>query len=634
MNSLLARLTKLLKEVRSGNSLKLLAQYKDLLLPAGVMLAAGTFFIPLHTSIISVLIVLNLAISLLVLSRSLHISSAVQLTSYPTLLLLTTMFRLCLSVSVARSILETGHAGSVIEALGSVTAGGNIVVGFVVFLIILVVQFIVVAKGAERVAEVAARFTLDAMPGKQMSIDADMRSGLITQDQARQLRSSLQKESQLYGAMDGAMKFVKGDSIATIVIALINIIGGLAIGVIYNNMTFAQAMRRYTIMTVGDGLAAVMSSVFIAISAGFVVTRVSSDEEKTSNGSDIGQQLITAPKPIAITAGALFALAVVPGMPALPLSLVALGTAGLAYMLHRKQKEADAREAEEMAKAGRVAGPDELQPTYAVPLAVVVSSVLTHLIDPQTPSGARFRQMLPKLRSSVYYDLGVMLPNVLVSGEGPLKYNQYYIAIKEVPVVHGTIKTDCVFVNDSLANIKVFGLDGEEIRNPADLKPGVWIPAAQRPAAELAGLKVWEPGEVITLHLSRVMTRYAHEFVGIQEVQGYLDFAARAMPKLVEEVVPKIVTIHQFTDVLQRLVQEGISIRDTKSLLDAFAEWGRIEKDPVMLSEYVRSTMKRYISFRFTKGVDMLFVYLLDAEVEDVIRGAIRRTSTDLARHP
>lgn len=628
MNLLLTQLNKLSKEVRSGNFVKLLAQHKDLLLPIGVMLAAGTFFIPLHTSIISILIVLNLALSLLVLSRSLHIQSAVQLTSYPTLLLLTTMFRLCLSVSVARSILETGHAGSVIEALGSVTAGGNIIVGFVVFLIILVVQFIVVTKGAERVAEVAARFTLDAMPGKQMAIDADMRSGLITQDQARQLRSSLQKESQLYGAMDGAMKFVKGDSIATIIIAMINIIGGLAIGVIYHNMGFAQAMHKYTIMTVGDGLAAVMSSVFIAISAGFVVTRVSSDEEKSSIGSDIGQQLFTDPKPIAITAGALFALAIVPGMPTLPLSFVALGTAGLAYMLHRKQKETAAREAEEMAKAGRVAGSDELQPSYAVPLAVVVSAELTHLIDPHTVSGARFRRMLPKLRSSLYYDLGVMLPNILVSGDGPLKYNQYYIAIKEVPVVHGTIKTDCVFVNDSIENIKVFGLDGEEIRNPADLKPGVWIPAAQRSMAEHAGLKVWEPGEVITLHLSRVMTRYAHEFVGIQEAQGYLDFAARGMPKLVEEVVPKIVTIHQFTDVLQRLVQEGISIRDTKSLLDALAEWGRIEKDPVMLTEYVRSTMKRYISFRFTVGRDMLFVYLLDPEIEDVIRGAIRRTST------
>ena len=319
---------------------------------------------------------------------------------------------------------------------------------------------------------------------------------------------------------------------------------------------------------------------------------------------------------------------VIPHMPYLELLLIGTAIGGYGFFLHRKQTEAARADEELRAKAGSASGGEDVQPTFAVPLAVVVSKQLTHLIDPKTEAGARFRAELPKLRSAVYYDLGVLLPSVYVSGDAPLKANQYFIAIKEVPVVYGTLKPDCLFVNDSAENIKVFGLEGEEVRNPADLKPGAWIPASQRHIAELAGLKVWEPAEVITLHLSRVMQRHAHEFIGIQEAQAYLDFAARGVPKLVEEVVPKTIGIHQFTEVLQRLVQEGISMRDIKTILDALSEWGRIEKDPVMLTEYIRASLKRYLAFRYTGGKDVLFAYLLDAEIEDVIRGAIRRTST------
>lgn len=628
MDKILASLKPMLAEIRKGDVSLLLARHSDLLLPLAFIIVIGIFFVPVPTFIISALIIINLAISVIVLMTSLYISSPMQFTSYPSILLFTTIFRLGLSVSVMRSILDQGYAGEVIEALGHLTARGSIIVGAVMFLMILVVQFIVVAKGAERVAEVAARFTLDALPGKQMAIDADMRAGLITQEQARQMRAALQKESQLYGAMDGAMKFVKGDSIATIIIALINIAGGLAIGVGSKGMSFAQAAHKYTIMTIGDGLAAIISSLLITFSAGIVVTRVSAEEERTNIGADITQQLLANPKPWLVAAGLLLLLAILPGMPHIPLLIVGAGLAAIGYSLLRTQRIAEQEEAERRAKAGTAEGQDDLQPTFAVPLAVVVSSELTPLIDKNTPSGARFRAELPKLRSSLYYDLGVLLPNCYVSGNAPLKAHQYFIAIKEVPVVYGTIKPDCVYVNDSLENIRVFGLDGEEVRNPADLRPGTWIPAAQRSIAEMAGLKVWEPAEVITLHLSMVMRKYAHEFIGIQEAQGLLDFAARGVPKLVEEVVPKIITIHQFTDVLHRLVQEGISIRDVKTILEALSEWGRIEKDAVMLTEYVRSYMKRYISFRYTGGRDTLFVYLLDPEIEDVVRGAIRRTST------
>ena len=521
-----------------------------------------------------------------------------------------------------------GEAGDVIEALGKTTASDSLIVGAVMFLMILVVQFIVVAKGAERVAEVAARFTLDALPGKQMSIDADMRSGLIPQDQARKLRSELQRESQLYGAMDGAMKFIKGDSIATIVIALINIVAGLATGVFTHGMPVAEAAHKYTILTVGDGLAALISSVLVTFSAGIVVTRVASSEEPTDVGADIAQQLLGNPKPLMIASGLLFALSLLNGMPKVALITVSVALGGAAYLIYRRNKRAADAEAERAMRAGATVGQDDLQPTFAVPLAVVVSSGITHYIDKNTREGKRFRAELPKLRSAIYYDLGVMLPSVHISGDAPLEETQYFIAVKEVPIVYGSLRRDCVYVNDSAENLKIFGIEGEDVRNPADLRPGSWIPAEQRGLAELAGLQIWEPSEVILLHLSRVMKRYAHEFVGIQETQAYLDFAARGVPKLVEEVVPKIVGIAQVNDVLQRLVQEGISIRDIKSILEALSEWGRVEKDPTQLTEYVRGAMRRYISFRYAGIRESLFVHLLDPEIEDVIRGAIRRTST------
>jgi type III secretion protein V len=265
--------------------------------------------------------------------------------------------------------------------------------------------------------------------------------------------------------------------------------------------------------------------------------------------------------------------------------------------------------------------------TYTVPLAVVVSQQLSSLVEPQSKAGAKFLNEIPRLRSAIYYDIGVLLPVVHVSSDSPLLDYQYFIAVKEVPVVHGSIKPNSVLVNDSAENIKAFGLKGEDVLNPANLKPGAWIPSEQRAKAEAVGLKIWEPEDFILLHLSRVMKRYAHEFVGIQEAQTYLEHAARGMPKLVEEVVPKTISIQKFTEVLQRLVQENISIRDTKSILEALSEWAHVENNTVLLTEYIRASLKRYISFRYAKGRNTLNVYLLDPEIEDLIRSAIRRTS-------
>jgi type III secretion protein V len=269
-----------------------------------------------------------------------------------------------------------------------------------------------------------------------------------------------------------------------------------------------------------------------------------------------------------------------------------------------------------------------LQVTPIVPIAVAVCPQLAPLVDPNTAEGARLQSALTQLRSSLYYDIGVLLPQAYAFMSPPIQPDTYLILIKEVLIDQGTIKPDCLFINDSSENVRIFGLEGEDVTNPADLRPGAWIPAHQRHLAEAAGLKIWEPGEIIPLHLSRILKRCAHEFIGLQEAQTYLNSLASSMPALVAEVIPKAVPLHQFTDVLQRLSQEGISIRDLKSILDALNDWGRIEKDPVMLTEYVRTSLKRYITYRHAAGHQTLYVYLLDPEIEDVIGGAIRRTAT------
>jgi len=623
MSRFLSPAVRFIKGAPNGDLSAWLTSHGDLLVVIAMIAAIAAIIIPIPTFLISLFVIFNLAAALILLIVSLYLPSPTQLSSYPTILLITTLFRLCLSISVSRVILTSGHAGDVIQGLGQVTASGNLIVGAVMFLIILAVQFVVVAKGTERVAEVAARFTLDAMPGRQMSIDADMRAGLIPQAEARSLRLALQRESQLYGALDGAMKFVKNDAVATIIIALVNIVAGLATGILVKKLDFLQASQKYTILTIGDGLAAIIPSVLVSISAGIVITRVASESEASNVGSDIVQQILRDAKPITITAVLFLALLLIPGMPHIPLLLFGSLLGLLAYSIRYAQKrKANA--------AAQLEGQSErpLEHTYAVPISVGLSKELSVHLGANSAGGAHLRQQLPKLRSAIYYDLGVLLPVVHISLDLPLTAGEYFIAIKEVPLAKSTLKPDAILANAAVERLRGLGIEGEATFNPATLRPCTWISPADREKAGRAGVKTWDLAEVLLLHLSHLMRRHAHEFVGIQEAQALLDFAARGLPKLVESVVPGRLTIHQFTDVLQRLVQEEISIRDIKSLLDALAEWAGIEQDPVMLTEHVRSSLKRYISFKYSKGRNVLFVYLLDPEIEDVIRSAVRRTAT------
>lgn len=634
---MLEELQKTFREIKSellaGNISGLITQYSDIVMAVLVLMILTLMILPVPTFVLSFLLVCNLTLAFAILLVSIYISEPTQLASYPTILLITTLFRLGLSIAGTRLILLQGDAGAVIETFGKFVVGGNIVVGGVVFLIITLVNFLVITKGSERVSEVAARFTLDAMPGKQMSIDADLRAGAFDMAEARRRRSALARESQLHGSMDGAMKFVKGDAIAGIIITLINIIGGLTIGVLMRGMDMAHAVKVYTILTIGDGLVAQVPSLLIAVSAGIVTTRVAGDDPTSNIGKDISAQIMAQPKAIAIASILLvfFGLTFLFVNPstAIPFFIMAAVAGGIAYSILKKgavvsgEIALDGPEKEE----GKQKLARDPQISLTIPISVEVSKDLTPLID-LNQEGKFLSDLVPKMRQLLYQELGVIFPGVQVSGNAPISENSYLFRLKEVPVEVGKIVPGHVLVNDSSENIRVYGLKGIDIKNPANGKPAAWIPAEQREQARSAGLVVWEPQEVILLHLTGFLKRYAAEFVGIQEIQNILSVLSKVLPNLVQETVPKVVSIYQLTEVLQRLVQEEISIRDMKSILQALSEWGRVEKDTIMLTEYVRSSLKRYISFRYTGGNPILFVYVLDPEIEDAIRGAIRRTSS------
>ncbi|MBI4852823.1 MAG: type III secretion system export apparatus subunit SctV [Acidobacteria bacterium] len=617
----------------AGNVAGVITQYSDIVMAILVLMILTLMILPVPTFVLSFLLVANLTLAFAILMVSIYISEPTQLASYPTILLLTTLFRLGLSIAATRLILLQGDAGAVIETFGKFVVGGNIVVGGVVFLIITIVNFLVITKGSERVSEVAARFTLDAMPGKQMSIDADLRAGAFDMTEARRRRNALARESQLHGSMDGAMKFVKGDAIAGIIITLINIIGGLTIGVLMRGMEMSRAVKVYTILTIGDGLVAQVPSLLIAVSAGIVTTRVATEDSTSNIGKDISQQILAQPKAVGIAAAILAVFGItfffVHPSTSIPFFIMAFLAGGIAYSTLKSGVPVigEAGEGGKDKEDNKQKQSRDPQISLTVPIAVEVSKDLTPLID-LNQEGKFLSDLVPKMRQLLYQELGVIFPGVQVTGNAPVPENSYLFRLKEVPVEVGKIVPGHILVNDGSENIRVYGLKGIDIKNPATGKPAAWVPMEQREQAKNAGLVVWEPQEVILLHLTGFLKRYANEFIGIQEIQNTLSVLSRAIPNLVQETVPKVISIYQLTEVLQRLVQEEMSIRDMKSILQSLSEWGRVEKDTIMLTEYVRSSLKRYISFRYTGGNPILFVYVLDPEIEDAIRGAIRRTSS------
>jgi type III secretion protein V len=576
-------------ERRGGDLRARLLRHADLGLAAVVVAIVAMMIVPLPTAMLDLLLSVNIAAAVTLLLVSLYVGDALKLSTFPTLLLLTTLFRLALEISATRLVLLRGDAGEVIRAFGNFVVAGNLVVGAVVFVILTVVQFIVISKGAERIAEVAARFTLDAMPGKQMAIDADLRAGHIDAPEARRRRAALAREAQLFGAMDGAMKFVKGDAIAGIIVLAVNIVGGLVIGVLQRGLDLGAATRLYTVLTIGEGLVAQIPALLVSTAAGIIVTRVASEDEAASGSHlarDIGRQVLAQPKALAIAAGLLGLLAVVPGLPAAPFLTLGAVLGAVAWRILRSDGDRGAVSARDPAGAATDGRADAALPSPVLtPIAVEVSPELGAALGPVDPRGAGvfMSQTVPRARERLFAELGLTLPAVRlrVVGESVAR-GAFVVRLNEVPLGRGEV-------------------------DPAD--------------AAAAAARVGD--EILAL-----MRRYGHELVGVQETQALLDGLERTHPALVREVVPKLVSPVLLADVLRRLVEEGISLRNLRDVLGALAEWAPHERDPVVLAEHVRASLRRAITFQHARGGGVLTAWTLDGIIEDTIRESIHKTPT------
>jgi type III secretion protein V len=633
MESLRLQVNDLLSSLRQGDLPAVLGRYSEILLALLVISIIAIMIIPIPTFLMDVFLTTNMAMSIAVLMICLYVPDALSLASFPTILLIATLFRLSLEVSATRLILLYADAGEVIHAFGTFVVKGNLVVGLVIFLIITLLQLVVIAKGAERVSEVAARFTLDAMPGKQMSIDADLRAGLIDAHEAKKRRRVIERESQFHGAMDGAMKFVKGDAIAGIIISAINLVAGLIIGVWMKGFPIEVAIRKYSILTIGEGLVAQIPSLIVTTAAAVLTTRVASSDEGASLGRDLGAQLLAQPTAIGIASGLMAGMAIVPGMPTIPFLLLAgvSGTTAWSLIRTKKAKEMEqARAAQviERTQEQPKPGSADLQLPVTVPVIIEASPLLTPYLD-VAQQGQRFMdELLPQMRFWLFQDLGLVLPGVRIRGDAAqLEESQYVIYVHEVPVALGEAYAEHAFLPDA-PQARALHLEGPPGTHPLTGKPGVWIRQDRADELEARGIQLVAPDEFIAVHLAQVVKRHAEELLGIQEVQNFLDaMEEQGFGALVKTVVPKLLSVQRLTDILRRLMREEISIKNMKAILEALAEWAPYENDPVFLTEYVRMNLKRYIAHKFSNGQPVLAVYLLDPLVEQAIQGGIRHAA-------
>ena len=603
----------------------------DLVLAFFLVAVIFMMILPLPTWLVDTLIGINMTLSAILLMVAMYLPSPLAFSSFPSVLLVTTLFRLGISIATTRLILLQGDAGHIIFTFGNFVVGGNLVVGLVVFLILTIVQFVVITKGAERVAEVAARFSLDAMPGKQMSIDGDMRAGTIDMDEAKRRRNIVEKESQLYGAMDGAMKFVKGDAIAGLIIVAVNLLGGIVIGVMQRGMSASEAARTYSVLTIGDGLIAQIPALFIAICAGMIVTRVQSGDGPSNVGKDIGQQILAQPRALLIAAAVALGMGAIPGMP-LPVFLIlalVIGTVGIVIMRSTRrvvdEKTGEVTEVPAMQPAGEkpkkkaTDGTEEFAPT--VPLLMDVASGLQQAFDAEV-----LNEELLKIRRALYFDLGVPFPGIQLRFNDALPSESYNILLSEVPVSQGRLRPGWLLVRESTANLDSLQIAYESDRKFLPHIPTLWVSAELRDTLGRAGIPFMDPSQVLTYHLAFVLKKYSADFIGIQETRFLLSAMEARFPDLVKEST-RVLPIQKIAEILQRLVSEDISVRNLRAILESLIEWGQKEKDSVMLTEYVRSTLKRHISYKYSSGQNILPAYLLAPNIEDTVRSAIRQTS-------
>ena len=601
----------------------------DLIVAILMLVAIAMIIIPLPTWLVDLLIAVNIMLSMLVLLVVFYIEKPVEFSSFPSVILILTLFRLAITITTARLILLQADAGEIVSAFGNFVVGGDIAVGMVVFLIITIAQFVVITKGGERVAEVAARFTLDAMPGKQMAIDNDMRSGDIDQAEASRLRRGLERESHLFGSMDGALKFVKGDAIASILVILVNLIGGIIVGSLKHGMTMGTAAETYSLLSVGDGLVAQIPSLFISVAAGTLVTRVSGESDL---GTEVAGQLFVEPRALIMGSVILAAMAFLPGFPTVAFLLLSaiLGVTG--YFAGRRKA---AREAAAPVKraAGTAAQPSQPgvtaqdsaklagPPASDAAIVVWVSSELASAVPP-----AGFAELTTQTRAELLSDLGIEIPTVALDVDPTLASDRFRIDLEGTPVIEGTVPPQGLHVDDDPAHLDLLEIPYRQERPLVNYRPALWVERSHAETLSNAGVAFALPAQILARCLTQMLYRRAGSFVGIQETRKLLTKIQSNYADLVKEA-EKIAPLQKLAEILRRLVDENVPVRNMRAILEAVIEWGQREQNVVLLVEYVRVALGRQICFRAADRDRLIAAYMLERSVEDMLRSAQRQTA-------
>lgn len=596
---------------------------KDLSVILGVILIIAMLIIPLPPVLLDFLIVVNIALALLIILVAMNTKEALQFSVFPSLLLLVTLFRLGLNVSTTRSILGKGEAGNVIDTFGKFVVGGNALVGFVVFLILIIIQFIVITKGAERVSEVSARFTLDAMPGKQMAIDADLNAGMISEEQARERREKISKEADFYGAMDGASKFVKGDAIAGIIIVIINMIFGIVIGMLQQGLDFSQSVQTYTLLTVGDGLVSQIPALLISTATGIIVTRAASDGNL---GEDITSQLLAFPKLLYVAAATIFLLGIfTPINPLITTPIALILAMGAYFILQNKEKEMEfvQEESEEEIETDQLKSPESVVNLLQVdPIEFEFGYGLIPLAD--TSQGGDLLDRIVMIRRQLALELGIVVPIVRIRDNIQLKPNEYRIKLKGEEVARGEILLDHYLAMSP--GIEDESIDGIDTVEPAFGMPAKWITEEMKERAELSGYTVVDPPSVVSTHLTEMIKSHADELLGRQETKQLIDHLKEQYPILVEEVTPEPLSVGEIQKILAKLLKERVSIRNLPTIFETIADYAQITNDTDVIVEYVRQSLARQITTQYVIEGEPLRVITLSAMVEKEIAESVQQT--------
>jgi flagellar biosynthesis protein FlhA len=609
------------------NTIRRLLKHTDLVAAVAVVVVVTMLIVPLPSMLLDLFITINISAALAVVVATMYLQKPLEFSAFPSLLLLTTMFRLAINVSVTRLILTKGDAGSVVRDFGQFVVGGDVVIGLVIFLILVVIQFVVVTNGAGRVAEVAARFTLDAMPGKQMAIDADLNAGLITDQEARHRRQEIAREADFYGAMDGASKFVKGDAMAAVIITGINLIGGIVVGVVQHHIPFSQATHTYSLLTVGDGLAAQIPALLISVATGILVTRSASEKDL---GSDLANQILRQRKAPLVAGCVVCAFALIPGLPKLPFLFIGGIMAAIGYSVRNGMPDELAAAAAAAAlpaptDADTPAAPREevLKELPIDPLELGIGFGLVPLVDRRT--GGSLVRRVSMIRRQIASELGMVIPPVRIHDEVDLDSHEYVVKVRGTVVARGQVMAGHHLAMDP--GDAVGTLPGIPTTEPAFGLPAIWIPETQHAEAEALGYTVVDGESVIVTHLTETIRKHAAQLLTRQDVRQLLDQLKEINEAVVTEVVPDVLSLGEIQRVLQSLLSEGVSIRDLGAIVESVGDKARITRDPSLLAEYARQALGRAITAPHLDPMQTLRVITLDPTVEQELATSITQTS-------